>query len=386
MEPITIRIADMFGGAGMGTSLLPQLEKELTKQLGIPVKVEVCVAIECEEDRCEIYRSLHPGAIVIHGNVKNEADLKEFIRIANEKHAQILCASPVCRSFSAANKSLGKKAHENNRLFLYVKKVIEACDFKAILIENVPAFLKARPTNVPELGNQTIGQYMYTFLNQKYNPTMGILNSADYSVPQTRRRSFILAIKKNLGNWIFPAKHDKWITIQEAIGDLPPLEPFPDPSNPYIYHKLHRWPKETIDVLRYTGPGDSAFLNKPTHRPKSKSGKTLQYYQSTMYRDDPNKTKGAILRKSAGKGSCHPGRLMGVDENGDKMCSETRPYSILELMIFMGFPRDFRFPAWCDDEEELLRDILGEGVCPPVMNLLLKQIIPTLIKDEQKKK
>ena len=53
-------------------------------------------------------------------------------------------------------------------------------------------------------------------------------------------------------------------------------------------------------------------------------------------------------------------------------------------MIFMGLPRDFKFPDWATDEEELLRDILGEGVCPPVMNFLLKQIIPTLIEDGQK--
>ena len=75
---------------------------------------------------------------------------------------------------------------------------------------------------------------------------------------------------------------------------------------------------------------------------------------------------------------------MGTDENGNKMFSEVRPYTILELMIFMGMPRDFRFPAWCDDEEDLLRDIIGEGVCPPVMNLLLGQIIPKLIADEEK--
>ena len=50
-------------------------------------------------------------------------------------------------------------------------------------------------------------------------------------------------------------------------------------------------------------------------------------------------------------------------------------------MIFMGLPRDFKFPDWCIDEEDLLRDILGEGISPPVMNLLLEQIIPALLND-----
>ena len=387
MEPIIIRVADMFCGGGMGTCLFPQLSAELSKELGQPVKVVVVAAIDCQKRPCDVYKGLHPEATVIHGDVNKPEDLEAFIKAARDGHADILISSPVCRSFSNANKSAGKKAHPNNRLFLRVCEVIKAYSFKAVLFENVPAFLKAKPKNVPELKGRTIGEFLRQFLNfYDYNPNSGVLNAADFSVPQTRRRSFVLGVKKEFGTWVFPQKHGKWITEDEAIGDLPALEPFADPFNPYIYHKLYRWPKEVIDVLRYTGPGDSAFLNKPGHRLVKKDGTPLKYYASTLRRGHPNKTKGTILRKSGGKGCCHPGRFMGYDDNGEKMFSEARPYSLLEEMIFMGMPRDFRFPAWCDDEEDLLRDIIGEGVCPPVMNLLLKQIIPTLIKDMQNQK
>lgn len=389
MTPIVIKVADMFGGGGMGTSLFYLLSAELTKQFGMPVKVEVVAVIECVKSRCEVYRSLHKSATVIHGDVNNPKDLAAFIKAARDGGAQVLCASPVCRSFSNANNSPGKKAHENNRLFLRVNEVIETCDFfKAILIENVPAFLKARPKNVPELNGLTIGEYELQFLKKHdFNTNSGILDSKWYSVPQSRRRSFVLGIKKSLGEWAFPQKHTHLITENEAIGDLPALEPYADPINPYpIYHRLRRWPQVVVDVLRYTGPGDSAFLNKPGHRLTRKDGLLLTFYSSSIRRGHPDHVRGAILQKSGRSIICHPGRLMGYDKKGEKMFSEVRPYTILELMIFMGMPRDFRFPAWCDDEEDLLRDIIGEGVCPPVMNLLLKQIIPALIKDMQKQK
>ena len=389
MTPIVIKVADMFGGGGMGTSLFYMLSDELTKQMGYPVKVEVVAVIECEKSRCEVYKGLHPEAQIIHGNVNKPEDLEAFMKAAKDGGAQILCASPVCRSFSNANKSPGKRAHENNRLFLRVNEVIEACDFfKAVLIENVPAFLKARPKNVPELDGLTIGEYECQFLDKHgFNPNSGILNAADFSVPQSRRRSFILGLRKSLGHWGFPQGRGPWITENEAIGDLPALEPYADPINPYpTYHRLYRWPKAIIDVMRYTGPGDSAFLNKPGFRLTRKDGLLLTFYSSSIRRGHPDKVRGAILQKSSKSILCHPGRFMGTDENGNKMFSEVRPYTILELMIFMGMPRDFRFPAWCDDEEDLLRDIIGEGVCPPVMNLLLKQIIPTLIKDMQNQK
>lgn len=380
MEPIVIKVADMFGGGGIGTSLFPQLSEKLTKKLSRPVKVEVVAVIECEKNRCEIYKSLHKTASVIHGDVNNTDDLKEFINAAKE--AQILCASPVCRSFSAANNSPGKKSHENNRLFLRVNEVIEACNFKAVLIENVPSFLKSRPNNVPELNGLKIGEYEHQFLDLRdFNVTSGVLNAADFSVPQTRRRAFILGIKKEFGSWTFPQKCGKWISIWEAIGDLPALEPIADPINPYIYHTLHRWPEDLINIIRHTEPGATSFLNKLEFQPKTKDGGFKKFYQSSDRRDDPKMTKGTILRKSAGRVACHPGRYMGLDANGNKIFSEARPYSVFEEMIFMGLPRDFKFPDWCIDEEDLLRDILGEGISPPVMNLLLEQIIPALLHD-----
>ena len=69
----------------------------------------------------------------------------------------------------------------------------------------------------------------------------------------------------------------------------------------YIYHKLYRWPEKLINIIRHTPPGDSAFLNKPEFQPQKEYGGLMKYYQSSYRRDDPNKTKGTILRKSTGK-------------------------------------------------------------------------------------
>jgi len=85
-------------------------------------------------------------------------------------------------------------------------------------------------------GGRAINQIIEDFENAGYVVTVTLVNLADYGVPQTRQRVFIIGQRKDLGNVMmfqFPDKtHGKngspkpWITIKQAIGH------YPDPDSP----------------------------------------------------------------------------------------------------------------------------------------------------------
>ena len=71
-----------------------------------------------------------------------------------------------------------------------------------------------------------------------YSVSHAVLNAADYGVPQTRRRVFIVGFRRDTGlEWSAPDPthgKDRWVTVGEALSDLPDPEtsgeksPFPD--------------------------------------------------------------------------------------------------------------------------------------------------------------
>ena len=54
-----------------------------------------------------------------------------------------------------------------------------------------------------------------------------IINTKDYSVPQVRERAIFLITKKGLDNiWVLPDPDKKIITMRDAIGNIPSIDPF----------------------------------------------------------------------------------------------------------------------------------------------------------------
>ena len=72
---------------------------------------------------------------------------------------------------------------------------------------------------IPEYIEKELGEY-YVFNAKR------IVNAMDYGVPQSRQRYiYLLVLKSEKVQWEFPEKDDHIITLKEAIGDLPSLDP-----------------------------------------------------------------------------------------------------------------------------------------------------------------
>jgi DNA (cytosine-5)-methyltransferase 1 len=104
--------------------------------------------------------------------------------------ATAVIGGPPCQGFSTSNM---KRFLEDprNRLFLEFVRIVREALPRTLIIENVPGMVTMAQGAV-------IRQVCEEFANSGYNITWDILNAADYGVPQTRRRVFIIGTRVDM--------------------------------------------------------------------------------------------------------------------------------------------------------------------------------------------
>jgi len=89
----------------------------------------------------------------------------------------------------------------------------------------------------------------------EYEVDCQVFNAADYNVPQTRYRVVYRLWKKGL-QWPLPAESDHLVTLKEAVGDLPSIEP--GQSSGIKNHYAGPLPENHVESMRYTPSGGSS--------------------------------------------------------------------------------------------------------------------------------
>lgn len=203
MEPITT--VDLFAGAG-GLSL----GFRLAGRGFHPV-----FAVEHDRAAAATFER-NFGCEVFDGDIEYGPDYPE---------ADLIIGGPPCQGFSPLGRDRddASRAHLNGlwKHYLYAVRTVQP---KAFVIENVPEFQRsdqfAELLSLLECDND---------LNC-YTPAYGVLNAADYGVPQGRRRGILIAVRdhKKPLPWPPPATHGPespsghpYRTVRDAIGDLP---------------------------------------------------------------------------------------------------------------------------------------------------------------------
>lgn len=374
-----VKALSLFSNVGLAETYL--------ESLGI----DVVVANELLEERARFYRHLYPKTNMICGDITDKDVFEDVLAEASNKGVDFIIATPPCQGMSCA----GKKDPYDPRNFLiyYAIEAVKRIKPRFALFENVTMQqhtqikLDDEYVFIPQYVEHELGD-LYTFNKSR------IVNSMHYGVPQSRQRYIYLMVRKDQGfGWEFPPRNDEIITLNDAIGSLPSLDPllreegerwrFPDYEkkkkaglavSKWHYPPKHSW--KQVEWMLHTPSGQSAFKNSIFY-PQTK-GRRIKGAPRTYMRMSWDKPATTVLQNNgviSTFSTVHPGRLVssGTDES-DRIYSDPRTLTIYELLIVSSLPLDWDIPEWAD--ETLIRSVIGEGIPP----LLIKRIVQSLIE------
>lgn len=345
------------------------------------IGVNVVLANELEKRRADLYNKIYPKTEMVCGDIMSQSIFDDIIIKSKKYGVNLVMATPPCQGMSTAGQQ--NKDDERNKLILPVIEVVKKLEPKYVFIENVPAFLS---TKIMFQGSeQSISTIIQSELESLYTINSYIIDTKDFSVPQMRQRTIILLSKKSESvEWKMPKKENKIITMRDAIGDLPMLDPyisdisyedllkiFPHyEERKLAASKISHWHspphhiKRQVISMQHTPSGKTAFDNE-IYYPKKKDGTPVRGYHNTYKRqnwDTPAYTVTMDNRKISSQNNVHPGRFEYIDNCGNKIFSDARVLSLYELMKITTLPDTWNIPD--DVSEQFLRRILGEGIPP----------------------
>ena len=344
--------------------------------------VDIRVANELLEERARFYTHLYPNVNMIAGDITDPTVFEKVMSAAEQEKVNFLIATPPCQGMSCA----GRKDPDDprNQLIYYAIEAIKRLRPRFIVLENVPM---QQHTHINYNGNRVyIPEYVESELSAEYDINKNrIVNAKDYGVPQTRQRYiYLLSRKEENVNWEFPKPSPKVITLKEAIGDLPSLDPclrensekwrFPEYTEKMIngllvskWHvpPVHSW--KQVEWMVHTPTGKSAFSNT-IYFPK-KDGRRIKGAPRTYMRMDWEKPATTIMQNSgviSTFSTVHPGRIINESENEEeRLYSDARALTIYELLILSSLPTNWNIPEWANDI--LIRQVIGEGIPPKLI-------------------
>jgi DNA (cytosine-5)-methyltransferase 1 len=176
----------------------------------------VLLGVDFDNAALETYQYNHKESDVLLTDLSNDEGILELEKKLYGKKVDIVIGGPPCQGFSLTG---SRDINDTrNKLYLAVVKAVKKFEPMAFLIENVPG--------IATLYNGVVKQQIInTFEDMGYNVAISEkpLLSADYGVPQMRKRMFFIGVKKEFGHFKFPkATHtqDDYVTCEAALSDL----------------------------------------------------------------------------------------------------------------------------------------------------------------------
>lgn len=231
---------------------------------------------------------------VVCGDITNASVYSKIIETALEKAGgdekesgiDFLMATPPCQGMSVAGAGLRMtEGDPRNTLIISALNMINKLKPKYFLIENVPTMLKHKilvdgeEVYIVNHIDKVVGDDYV--LNREINTGYefekdgriengrpgAVANASDFGTPQSRKRAFILGVRKDISeerggfNWHIPTQKQKEITVRDAIGNLPGMEAGEDHSKDYKWHKAKSHNERHLKWLANTPTGKTAFEN-----------------------------------------------------------------------------------------------------------------------------
>lgn len=338
------------------------LRNRLVKKWGLSIEEAEKAVIHFDIQKTDelLNGSWSEDTIAKYGRTNAPIIVKKGIDgIIGDKQVDLIIGGPPCQAYSLAGRAQDPNSMKNdyrNYLFESFVKVVNHYRPKVFVFENVPGILSAKPGDIYVIDRiyEAFDKIGYEIRNPKAM-RKSIYSSADFQVPQERRRVIIFGVDKKSKYSIedFYASLDKLIvtegkkTVRDAIGNMPKFKPLKKSyksGNKNISHKLIGDKVIALHEARYHNARDievfrkwiSESMNKIPNQKKLEfykqvSGKTTNHnkYRSLEW-DEPSPTIVSHLYKDG---------LMFIHPDVE----QARSITIREAALLQTFPMDFEF-------------------------------------------
>ncbi len=234
-----IALADFFSGCGGTTRGFAD------------AGISPMLAVDWDPDAVATFRMNFPATPVIERDIREVgvADLGELLRPASESVMLFAGCAP-CQPFAGHRQ---QPSAEDDRSFLLIEflRFVTALNPELIFVENVPGMQRVSASEGP------FAEFVEE-LGSTHHVSYGTVCSADYGVPQTRRRLVLVASR--LGPIDLPGPSHGPVagcphsTVREWIGSLPPITAGQRESD-ISSHRSMKLSKLNLERIRATPEG-----------------------------------------------------------------------------------------------------------------------------------
>lgn len=188
---------------------------------------------------------------VIEHDITADDIVEKLDNAVKGRTVDIIIGGPPCQAYSTAGRVRdGKKMATDARNYLFESyvRILEYYKPKFFVFENVTGLLNAKVEGAP------IFPKVIKALGKSYkvidDPNVLVHNTADYGVPQLRKRVIIMGVRNDIDKDALQLYNDvikthynpetpkeekrdrlRYVDVKAAIGDLPPVEPGHDASS-----------------------------------------------------------------------------------------------------------------------------------------------------------
>ncbi len=318
-----------------------------------------------------------------------EISSKEILKKSKHKKGEIdvVIGGPPCQSFSTAGARKGLEDKRGMALLEFIR-VIRDVQPKFFVFENVPGLKSIAKKHISFYdrmsvdkktlsSDQQYGSLFGEILDEfnklkKYKSDWDILNSADYGVPQKRKRLILIGsrtmdpkiifekIKKN-AKFADPKKAEEegkkpWKTLRDALDGLK--------DDKMERTEFPKWGKYLKHI-----PAGGCWVDLPENLKKEAMGRAANS-------DDPKRKgkqggrTGFFRRLSWDKPS--PTLVTSPSQMGTCLChpDEDRPLTVKEYAKLQGFPAGWKFIGSTSQKYRMI----GEAVPVPLAKVIAKTV------------
>lgn len=304
-------------------------------------------SVEINPVFCKTYKLNFPTHRLIQKDISVIKD-EEIINLVNKNEVDVIIGGPPCQGFSMAG-NIGRKFLDDprNTLFKEFARFISIIHPKIFVMENV-----ARLYN--HNNGKTREEILKTFLSLGYHTECKVLNVADYGVPQIRNRIVFIGTSLKKTHILFPKSKyskDTYITIKDAIDDLPPLKS--GESSMIPNHVAMRHSEQMLNKMSYVKDGGTRNDIPINFRPlKGDVRKYIRY----------NSQKPSV---------CITGDMRKVFHY-----NQNRALTVRELARIQTFPDNFIFEGSTIAQQQQV----GNSV-PPLFAEVLADVVKEMLKN-----